>query len=94
MDDSRLVGWLLKHELIALPEDRLMELVAALAASGGGQRTDSRADDCPGDADGSGEDEAVFICGNHRLLGEAAPRRGSRSDLWRSMAGRRGERAT
>ena len=74
-DDSRLVGWLLKTELIALPEDRLMELVAL------SQQAAEANEQIPGPMivqamlDGSGEDEAVFIRGNHRLLGEVAPRR-------------------
>lgn len=75
LDDVQVVEWLIDHRLIALPESLAMEHEALAQA---GQRAlDSTPNPMLVQAilDGSGENESVFIRGNHRLLGEVAVRR-------------------
>jgi hypothetical protein len=77
-DQTEIVNWLLRHDL--LPESaRLAAVREALTQAH--QQLDQRAAALPAPlralaiADGDGQDDRVHIRGNHRTLGEPAPRR-------------------
>ncbi len=73
-DDLMLLNWLLENGLLDEPvsDGELAELLRRYRELAAGLPTPQRA---PALADGTGEDEFIFLRGNHRTPGEKAPRR-------------------
>ncbi|MDE0817374.1 MAG: PSD1 and planctomycete cytochrome C domain-containing protein [Pirellulaceae bacterium] len=73
-EDVDLINWALKHKLIEVPEDMLAQLNEQWQQF---KKLDSeipKHEHVLVMADGNGENENVFVRGNHKVLGETAPR--------------------
>ena len=74
-DQIALLNWGLEHHLMecdASAEAKLTDIGHQIDAI---EKTLAPPMECPASADGNGIDEHIFVRGNHKTLGELAPRR-------------------
>ena len=73
-EDVDLINWALKHKLIEVPEDILAQLSEQWQQFKKLDREIPKHEHVLVMADGNAENENIFVRGNHKVLGETAPR--------------------